>query len=530
MSKRNQIGALTAITAAGLLAGWGCNAIIGSSGYYEVHDGITSEGGPDAALPVDAGEGVGRDGSPGSTADACATGTDRRELEQACTSSICVPYVANLPECEGGLCPLPAMAADAAAESGVTPAPDGGAEGDSSVPAEAGSMPSCSQVGTGANPVVYVTGSTALAAFIGEVSSALASKVTIVYQQSGSCVGVHAALDPADNTLSSANGAATYYTTAGVQEPCALDAGDRLVADIGASDVFYSTCYLGQAVTPPLPASVGENFGPVQIMNFAVPQSSAQQSISLTAAYYVFGFGGGSYEIAPWTEPAQLQIRNANSGTQALIAAAIGVPPGQWQGVSHSTSAQVGMALVTAGQSGTQSVVDSALGILASDYLLQNSQTLRGLAVQDEGAPCSYYPDSTAFSHDNVNARDGHYPLWGPSHFYARVDPATNLPLKPGVSQFIDGLNGLTPLPGLDLVAEYASKGLVPECAMHVTRANDGGDYTPFKAPVTCNCYFELHATGSTSCQPCNANTDCPSSAPNCNKFGPQPQAGYCDL
>ncbi len=91
-------------------------------------------------------------------------------------------------------------------------------------------------------------------------------------------------------------------------------------------------------------------------------------------------------------------------------------------------------------------------------------------------------------------------------------------------------MNGLTPLPGLDLVAEYASKGLVPECAMHVTRGNDGGDYTPFKAPVTCNCYFELLATGSTTCQPCSANTDCPSLAPNCNKFGPPPQQGYCDL
>ena len=134
---------------------------------------------------------------------------------------------------------------------------------------------------------------------------------------------------------------------------------------------------------------------------------------------------------------------------------------------------------------------------------------LRGLAVQDEST-CGYYPNSTAFARDNANARDGHYPLWGPSHFYARIDPATNLPLKPGVSQFIDGLNGVTPLPGLDLVAEYAAKGLVPECAMHVTRTNDGGDYTTFKAPSTCNCYFDLHATGATGCQTCNANTRLP--------------------
>jgi hypothetical protein len=516
MFKRIPIG-VPATTAAALLAVWGCNALIDSNGYYEV---VSAEAGPDANLP----------------SGSCVAGTNRRTLEQACTSSVCMPYSANLSICDGGLCPLPAStppveSADAdAPDSGPTPTPDAGADGGGSTVPEAGAPPSCSQIGGDPSTIVYVTGSTALAAFIGEVSSALSSQVTIVYQQSGSCVGVHAALDPADNTLSSANGAATYYTTGGVQQTCTLDPGDRLVADIGASDVFYSTCYLGQAVTPPLPAAVGENFGPVQIMNFAVPQASTQKSISLSAAYYVFGFGGQGYGIAPWTDANQLQIRNANSGTQALIAAAIGVPPAQWKGVSHSTSAQVGSALIAAGQSGTQSLIDSALGILASDYLLQNTQTLRGLAVQDDNATCGYYPDTTALAHDNANARDGHYPLWGPSHFYARVDPATNLPLKAGVSQFINGLNGLTPLPGLDLVAEYASKGLVPECAMHVTRANDGGDYSPFKAPVTCNCYFELNATGMTSCQPCGANTDCPSSAPNCNKFGPQPQQGYCDL
>jgi Cys-rich repeat protein len=65
---------------------------------------------------------------------------------------------------------------------------------------------------------------------------------------------------------------------------------------------------------------------------------------------------------------------------------------------------------------------------------------------------------------------------------------------------------------------------------MHVTRTSDGGDYTPFKAPVTCNCYFELHATGGATCQPCRTNSDCPAGAPSCNKFGPQPQQGYCDL
>ncbi len=494
-----------AIAASSLVAAWGCNALIDSSGYYELKQSLV-EGG----IAVDGG-------------DACAPGTDRRSLEEACTVGACVPFASHVPSCDGGLCPLPTPA-DAGTAPGSTVTPDGGGDG-----GDDGGPISCAQVATDPNTIVYVTGSTALASFIGEVSSALASRFTIVYQQSGSCVGVRSAIDPTNNVLSSTNGTATYYTPNGTQQTCSLNASDGLTADIGASDVFYSTCYLGQAVTPPLPANVGENFGPVQIMNFAVPQASTQQSISLTAAYYVFGFGGSAHPVPPWTDPNQLQIRSANSGTQSLIAAAIGVPPGLWKGVGHGTSQQVGDALVAAGKGGDPRIANSALGILASDYLLQNAQVLRGLAVQDESS-CGYYPNSTAFARDNANARDGHYPLWGPSHFYARTDAATNLPLKPGVSQFIDGLNGVTALPGLDLVAEYAAKGLVPECAMHVTRTNDGGDYTKFKAPSTCNCYFELHATGATSCQTCNANTDCPSAAPNCNKFGLPPQAGYCDL
>lgn len=379
-----------AMGSAGLVAAWGCNTIIDSSGYYEVQQTLIEAG-------------------AAADAAACEAGTDRRSLEQGCTTGACVPFSAHVPSCDGGLCPLPK--ADAPPDAGA-PVPVEAAASDGGDDDAGGGPISCSHVAADPSTIVYVTGSTALASFIGEVSNALASRFTIVYQQSGSCVGVRSAIDPDNNVLSSANGAATYFTPSGVQQTCTLDPGEGIAADIGASDVFYSTCYLGQAVTPPLPANVGENFGPVQIMNFAVPQSSSQQSISLTAAYYVFGFGGAAFPVSPWTDPAELQIRSANSGTQSLIAAAIGVPPGQWKGVGHGTSQDVGAALVAAGKGSNPKTANSALGILASDYLLQNAQVLRGLAVKDENATCAYYPNSTAFGRDNANARDGHYPLW----------------------------------------------------------------------------------------------------------------------
>lgn len=497
-----------------LCGGWGCNLILDSSKYHCVSSGDDA-GSADAthapAFPDDGATPVG----------ACAAGQDRRGLQNACTDAACVPYTGSLPSCEGGLCPLPAVGLAADSGAGIDTGND------------AGTNTPCASAQPDPSGIIFVTGSTALRGFIQEVSRALAiqptNRVTIVYQGSGSCFGVKAAIDPGNNLMVPSAGATTYYDAAGNQKTCSLDP-NGVVADLGASDVFYSTCYLGEPVTPALPQNIADNFGPVQIMNFAVPQGSSQYSISLGAAYYVFGFGGAPYAVPPWTDPTQLQIRSSASGTQSMIAAAIGVPATQWHGVENATSAALGNALVAAGKSVNPITVDAALGILASDYLTQNTQALRGLALQDENASCAYYPNSTATAHDNANTRDGHYPLWGPSHFYARINGGTQLPFKAGVTAFVDGVSGVTPVPGLDLIAEYASKGLVPLCAMHVSRTSDGAAYQPYQAPTTCNCYFDLIATGSTACAPCNTSADCLARTPSCNKFGPPPQQGYCDL
>jgi hypothetical protein len=495
----------------------GCNLLLDARGYHAEAEAVDAET-PDASN-MDANTNPTVEAS--TARDACTAGTDRRTLENACTGATCVPFTTSMPSCDGGLCPLPATGPAEADAGATTSAVDGGS-------------PLCTALRPDSSNIIFLTGSTALRGFIQEVSKAVATQptnpITIVYQATASCTGVKSIVDPANNPLLPSLGAATYYDASGNAQTCALDPVNTVSADIGASDVFYSTCYMDQPITPPLPQSVSENFGPIQVMNFAVPEGSSQRSISLAAAYYVFGFGGNTYPIAPWTDPTELQVRSASSGTQSMLAAAIGVPAANWYGVSNASSGSVGTALIAAGQSGNSQTVDSALGILASDYLKQNQQTLRGLAIQDDNAGCAFYPSSTGTAADFVNVRDGHYPLWGPSHFYARISAQTQLPVKAGVSQFIDGLSGVAPVPGLDLIAEYASNGLVPQCAMSVSRKSDGADYSPSTAPVTCNCYFDLIATGATTCQACSTNADCPSATPNCNKFGAAPQQGYCDL
>ena len=173
-------------------------------------------------------------------------------------------------------------------------------------------------------------------------------------------------------------------------------------------------------------------------------------------------------------------------------------------------------------------VPDEAIGILVAGSAAENRATIRELAYEDVGQSCGYYPDSTSTAFDLQNARDGHYPIWGPSHFYTRVNNGT--PINPNAQTFVQDLSGVTPLPGVDLIALYASKGVnvVPLCAMHVTRTSDGADYSPYTPTESCNCYYDAQATGQTSCKACNTSGDCPASAPKCNIFGTQ-TTGYCE-
>ena len=108
---------------------------------------------------------------------------------------------------------------------------------------------------------------------------------------------------------------AMYFDAAGVSTPCSLGAGGATV-DVGESDIFSTTC----AGFGPPGNGIFEYLGPVQSMVFVVPGSSNQTTISAAAAREVFGMGGDHDAAAPWTDPALYFVRNANAGTQQMIA------------------------------------------------------------------------------------------------------------------------------------------------------------------------------------------------------------------
>jgi len=368
------------------------------------------------------------------------------------------------------------------------------------------------------NPV-YVTGSSALRSFVGIVGTLLtndASPSTVVYQAQGSCVGVRSIYDPDPTkrvmkdvaaTETKAANYAIFFRSDGTPQECFLKPEGTPVT-IGISDVYAKSC--GYTAAPP-GKEVADYFGPVQPMTFVVPASSRQEAISAEAAYLAFGVGAGG----PWNDPHYFFIRNASSGTQQMLAAAINVPGNAWWGVDRGGSGGVRDQL--------KIVVDPAqaektIGILSTDVADAERANLRILAFQAREQTCAFYPDSSVNAQDKQNVRDGHYALWGPTHLLANIENGSpSQQALPFLTRFV-----APKIPTELLDAELAGS-LVPQCAMRVSRNEEIGPLQSYQPPYSCGCYFDAKTRKATDCKPCATNNDCPTDAPSCN-------FGYCEV
>jgi hypothetical protein len=463
------------------------------------------------------------------------TPTTRDELLNACTQATCVGYDnTGLGLDDGGLPALPTLDMAIPLDmnntdltnnndlNGVSPPP---------VPDMANSFPACSSLSGG--HVVYATGSSAAALFLGNIAQPLehaTPAISIIYQSPGSCIGINAAVTPSTNKMS---GIAIYWdpntavdpSSKAAQLSCNLDPAG-VTADIGFSDVFATSCL---SLPGGLDPSIKDFFGPVQIMNFIVPQNSTAQNISAEAGYLVYGFGALAHAVMPWIDPNQIFQRNGSSGTQAMIAAVIGVPRNNWIAKGTSGSGAIRDTVIAAGGMG-QDVANKTIGILSSDGLDPVRANLHGLAFQDFNQRCGFYPDSTAMATDKANVRDGHYSIFGPLHMLTHVN-MSGVPVNNDAATVLNAITGVAPPSGVDIIDLYAKHSLIPQCAMKVTRDSDGGEIKPLSPQPACSCYYTERATGlqpPPGCTQCSTQSDCPSTAPNCNKFAAQTK-GYCE-
>jgi hypothetical protein len=514
--------------------------------------GQSNSGGANAQLSAGAGGGLG--GSSGSGGQSCEDPTgfnglgcnrcppsaDIASFENACTSSTCTPFADQKRlTLLGANGKLPDLLMQMAAAGAGGSAGTGGSAGAGSSAGTSGAAggtsvgKACTDL-TSSGTVVYITGSSAAKPFLQQIAQQLVGGgIYVVYTSTGSCVGVDAVVNGTPMTSGAAPAPATSATywdsssSSGVA--CDLPAAG-VAADIGVSDVFAQSCP-GFELTDLDALQIRDAHGPIQTMTFAVPANSAYSEISAQAAYFVFGFGKNGGVLDPsgmtpiWNNESYLFQRSASSGTQAMLAAAIGVPATAWLGKSHKTSDDVAADIQAAGQN--QDTASQAIGILAADYI--DSKNLRAqvrvLAFQDSSQTCAVFPDSTSSAHDKRNVRDGHYPVWGPLHLLLKVDQfgnPINVANRQAVTDIVGYLSGTKVLPnGVQLIDVYAQSGLIPECAMHVTRAKDGGNIQPYAPASPCSCVFEEKATGSTSCTPCIVQGDC-ATGQTCSQ-------GYCE-
>jgi hypothetical protein len=391
-------------------------------------------------------------------------------------------------------------------------------------------MPACAQV---VQQPVYLTGSSNFPPLLKNLAPIITARtgLTPVFLTTNSCSGVRSAY-PAfvqtdhiiKNPQPGVDRYAQYYPvvtdpdTAFLQPAnplnCRLPAEGQPV-DVGESETFPETCGVEKDTT-----NVREFPEAILPILFVVPDASRESSISAEAARSVFG---GSRSVEPWTDPAAYFVRNSGTATQLLVGRAINLAPNAFWGFDQGTAENLASHL--------QDVKDIALaqgsiGILGADFYDRNRANLKALAFKAEHQTCAYLPDSSPNSRDKINVRDGHYPVWGPFHFFA---PAYQTAISDVAKKFVDLFN-LSPIPE-ELLDAFIDSSFVPDCAMMVQRqSTDLGTPAVYQPRTPCRCHFETrvspdHNTPPGNCVRCDTNGDCQERDPR----HPACNFGFCE-
>jgi hypothetical protein len=335
--------------------------------------------------------------------------------------------------------------------------------------------------------------------------------MTLVYLTNGSCTNVDALYNGTKLTVTMKYVPSTLedaaWTTASASLTCTPPATQTV--DLANAALFVSSC-----TTAAAPAGVAQFEGPIQAYTLAVPKASTETAITAEEAYFAFGFGMAD-QLDWWNDETQLFIRPATKSTLLTWAALLGVPAAKWKGQRLAASSDVLSALANSTQP------HKALGLLGVEIADPARATVTVLAFQTWHQHAAYFPDSTASAFDKQNVRDGHYVPWSPTVWLTHVD-AQGVPVNARVKYVIDALLGsstISPAPDFKPIDLVIKAGLVPKCAMKVTRTVEGGDLSVYAAPESCGCYFESQV-GTTSCDLCDTTRPCTSGT--C-------RAGFCE-
>jgi hypothetical protein len=359
--------------------------------------------------------------------------------------------------------------------------------------------------------------------------------ITLAYNLTGSCT---LANDIYTGVKMVPNGTLKYVPsseedpgfTPSMAAPTCTTPEEGVPIDVAISALFVESCGLGG---PPEGSGLALIQGPVQAYTFIVPTASDQSAIWAEEAYYAFGFGDDNPlapEFNPWNQEEFMFIRPPTKSTLVATALNIDVPPVAWKGVPEMASSDVVNAV--ASSSNPQATI-GILGAEVFDALRGPTPGIKTLAFQAYDQDAAYFPDSSSSAFDKQNVRDGHYTLWSPTVYITAVDD-DGLPRDPAARYFIDvvlGTPGAVPPNGgepIDGLSDVIGVGLIPDCAMQVTRSEDGGDLSPYTPAAPCVCSYLSQvpdARGATEgCSACEEDSDCEGDR-SCNHGFCEPRA-----
>ena len=354
--------------------------------------------------------------------------------------------------------------------------------------------------------------------------------ITLLWNESSEgCTGVAQMIKPAESGRpvfssytaldSTPNTKTTTTTCNGIQNQ---------PLDLVINDVYWSSCIQSSEPGNTLDsAGIKEFLGPVQGVVPVVPNSYLYYD-SITAPelqnLYICGAKG---RILTFTTDSTIfeMVPCDGSGFRSLFGRTIGLTRGlpntiRCGGENIGASSMIDKV-------GSSTTPDTAVGYTSTEFYDESRDKVRALKVRGINQNQAYLPDSSIGLADKINIREGRYTLQGSLKLLTKVD-ASGVPTNPMVKKMLDWMQD-NPLSDLslalpfDLNQIYATRGVVPQCAMRVTKDSDQLGFRHYRHPRPCHCSFDMLATGksSASCTPCVDASTCGA--------GQQCSHGYCE-
>jgi hypothetical protein len=273
---------------------------------------------------------------------------------------------------------------------------------------------------------------------------------------------------------------------------------------LGIGATFLSSC----PTLPAKPATISVVDGPNQAYGFVVNKASSQVAITAEEGYLAWGFTGNTGNATPWIDQSLRFTRAATASTTLTTSSNIGLTAAQMLVGAQTPAATTSLIVLNNVAAATD--VQAAIGALGGDLYDQNRPLVKMLAFRAFNQRYAYFPDASATSFDKQNVRDGHYLPWSPTpYLYVQVG-VTGQPLDPIVARAVSLIFGKTVEADVNGLRAAAQSGLIPQCAMKVRRAFDGGDLSLYSPPEPCGCFFEKTVPqGTTACTGCVNDSPC---------------------